>query len=332
MARAHALDESTRLSVVVPSFRRAEPLARCLDGLARQDRPPDEVLIIARDDDAATLDVVRAAERLPVQTVEVLGPGLLSAMHAGVEAATGDVIAFTDDDAVPRPDWVRRLGDHFAEPAVGAVGGRDVIPGHVGGETPDVGRITRWGRLVGNQHLGIGPARPVDVLKGVNVAFRRAALALPYDLRGRGAQVHWEVSMCAWARARGWQVVFDPALVVDHLPAPRPSGDHRVPDPRDVRAASFNLVFAIATFYPASAWRRALYGLLVGDRMTPGVLRAVVATVRDEDHVRRIAPAAVRGQVEALVALARGHRQRMVPVDQARAARGRPHAHPGSET
>jgi ubiquinone/menaquinone biosynthesis C-methylase UbiE/glycosyltransferase involved in cell wall biosynthesis len=313
-APAGVPDSPLRLSVVVPSYRRSESLARCLDGLARQEQAADEVIVVARADDAATLSVVQAAGRLRVRAVEVRASGLLAALHAGARAATGDVVAFTDDDAVPRPDWVRRLHDHFADSAVGAVGGRDVIPGDAGDETRDVGRITSWGRLVGNQHLAIGGPRTVDVLKGVNIAFRRGALALPCELRGRGAQVHCEISMCAWARAGGWRVVFDPAVVVDHLPAPRPSGDHRVPDRQDVRAAAFNLVLAIATFYPALAWRRAVYGLLVGDRMTPGVLRAAVATVRGERQVRRIAPAAVRGQTEALAALARGRRQRMVAV------------------
>jgi glycosyltransferase involved in cell wall biosynthesis len=308
---------TSRISVVVPSYRRPESLARCLDGLAGQDRSPDEVLVVARADDWTTLDVLRACGRLKVQTVQVRTPGVLAAMRAGAGTATGDVVAFTDDDAVPRRDWVRRLHDHFAEPAVGAVGGRDVIPDDFHAETPEVGLITSWGRLVGNQHLAIGRARSVDVLKGVNLAVRRAALALPFDLRGRGAQVHWEVAVCAWARARGWEVVFDPAVVVDHIPAPRPAGDKRSGCATDVRAAAFNLVFAIATFYPELAWRRALYGLLVGDRMTPGLLRALVGAATREREVTRVTPASVYGQIEALVAFARGERQRMVPVDPA---------------
>jgi SAM-dependent methyltransferase/glycosyltransferase involved in cell wall biosynthesis len=315
LTAAQTPDSPIRLSVVVPSYGRPGSLARCLDGLARQDSPPHEVLVVARPDDAATLDVVRASALSAVRTEEVAAPGLLAAMHVGAAAATGDVVAFTDDDAIPHADWVRRLLDHFAEPSVGAVGGRDVIPGEIDGETSDVGRITSWGRLVGNHHLAMGPAQAVDVLKGVNMAFRRAALALPCDLRGRGTQIHSEIPMCAWARTGGWRVVFDPAVVVDHLPAPRPTGDDRARRTRDVCDAAFNLVLGIGTFYPRLAWRRAAFGLLVGDRMTPGLLRAVVGTARGERDVVRLAPAALRGQTEALVALARGHRQRMVPVD-----------------
>jgi hypothetical protein len=50
--------------------------------------------------------------------------------------------------------------------------------------TRDVGRVGRWGKLVGNHHLGTGSARSVMVLKAVNMAFRREALAVPEQLRG----------------------------------------------------------------------------------------------------------------------------------------------------
>jgi len=305
-----------RLSVVIPTFRRPESLARCLEGMARQTRPLDEILVVARTDDAPTHDVLRSAPA-PVRAVEVTEPGLLAAMQAGVCAAAGDVIAFTDDDAIARRDWAQGLEDHFADSSVGAVGGRDLIATETDGETTDVGRITRWGKLVGNQHLAVGPARSVDVLKGANMAFRRPALALPKDLRGRGTQIHSEIPMCAWARSHGWRVVFDPMLVVDHLPAPRPAGDKRARRASDVRDASFNLVFGIVSSYPELALRRATYGLLAGDRLTPGLVRTAVAAARRERDVVRIAPAALLGQTAALLAVARGRRQRMVPVGEA---------------
>lgn len=306
-----------RLSVVVPSFQRPAPLARCLDGLAGQTRVIDEVVVVARAPDAATHEVLRSASG-PVRAAEVAAAGLLAAMQAGARAATGDVIAFTDDDAVARPDWAQRLTGHFADPTVGAVGGRDLIADETEGETRYFGRITRWGKLVGNQHLAIGDARPAEVLKGVNMAFRRPALALPVYLRGCGTQLHSEIPMCAWARTHGWQVVFDPELVVEHSPAPRPASDKRTRRrSRDVFDASFNLVFGIVSAHPERALPRAAYGLLIGDRLTPGLLRAAVAATQRDRDVVRVAPASIAGQAAALVALARGRRQCMLPVGEA---------------
>ena len=302
-----------KLSAVVPSFRRPASLARCLDGMASQIRPLDEVLVVVRPDDIETQEAVRRAT-LPARPVDVSAPGLLAAMRTGARAATGDVIAFTDDDAVARPGWAAQLEAHFADADVGAVGGRDVIPGETDGETDDFGRITPWGALVGNQHLAAGPAQIVDVLKGVNMAFRRSALALPTELRGQGSQMHSEVAICAWAASRGWRIVFDPELIVDHAPAWRPSGDDQLRRRRDARDASFNLVFGLISMRPELAGRRAVYGVLVGDALTPGLARTAAAAVRRERDVLRIAPAALWGQLAALTALTRGRRQRMVPV------------------
>ena len=114
-------------------------------------------------DDPATSDAV--AERLgEVIEVVVSAPGHLAALEAGAAAATGDIIAFTDDDAVPRREWLRRALTHFADPRVGGVGGRDLVA--TGDHDPTafvVGRIGRWGKVIGNHHVGIGPARPVDI-------------------------------------------------------------------------------------------------------------------------------------------------------------------------
>jgi hypothetical protein len=84
-----------------------------------------------------------------------------------------------------------------------------------------------------------------------------------------------------------------------------------------VRDASFNLVFGIVSSYPELALRRATYGLLAGDGLTPGLVRTAVAAARRERDVVRIAPAALLGQTAALLAVARGRRQRMVPVGEA---------------
>jgi len=54
--------------------------------------------------------------------------------------------------------------------------------------------------------------------------------------------------------------------------------------------------------------------VLIGDWLTPGLLRIAVALALRERDVLRIAPAALRGQLEALLAFARGRRQQMVPV------------------
>ena len=133
------------VSVVVPTFRRTAHLQRCLSALAEQRRRPEQVVVVVRDTDEATRAYL-AAGTPPGLSVEVVGvgvPGMVAALNAGLCAARGDIVAFTDDDAAPWPDWIERLRQHFeSEPHLGGVGGRDWIPGFERAKPRrDVGRL-----------------------------------------------------------------------------------------------------------------------------------------------------------------------------------------------
>lgn len=303
------------MSVIVPSYRRPHLLTACLQGLAEQARPAWEVVVVRRRDDLETAEVVRTS---PVAVVEALVevPGVLAAMEAGVVASTGDVVAFTDDDAVPRPDWVGGLARHYAAPDVGGVGGRDVTqPRPLGEQTlpsSAVGRVTAWGRHLGFHHVGEGPPVDVDVLKGVNMSFRREAYAVPVGLLGDGAQVHHELASSLWARSRGWRLVYDPAVVVDHFHGPRFDKDQRQrPAAVAVRNEAYNLVMSLVSQRPAMLLRRAAFGLLVGDRATPGIVRVLAgAALRQQDVLRKALPS-LAGQLRALLDVLRGRTLRM---------------------
>lgn len=297
-------------SVVVPTHGRPEHLARCLGALLDQELPALEIVVACSASDEATHTALGGFPTVAV--AHVAAPSNLEGMRAGAEKTRGDVICFTDDDARPRRDWIYRMAAHFARPDVGAVGGRDVIEGVPARPDLPVGVVTRWGKLIGNHHVGGGGARDVDVLKGVNMAFRRTALALPAGLRGGATIDHFEVAMCLWVASRGFRVVYDPRVVVDHAPARRVDGTDRA-DTRSslAEASTFNLAFSIMSLRPDRAIRRALYGLAVGDRGSPGLGRGVVALLqRDGPLVRRVAPS-LSGQCRALVRHARGERLEM---------------------
>ncbi len=299
-----------RLSVVVPSYGRPELLARCLAGVARQERTPDEVVVVLRPDDRPAHDAVEACrDALPqARVAHVREHGLVAALNAGLEAATGDVLAMTDDDAVPYPDWLARIEAAFAsDDRVAGVGGRDCVwygerfvPGD---PRAPVGRLQWIGRLTTNHHGGAGPPRDVDVLKGANMSYRRALLpAGGFDRRvrpaGRGSQVHNEVGLCLRIRAAGHRLVYDPAIRVEHRPAERPHGDHRDhPAPEAIVDAVHNETFAVLDFL--SPARRAVYlrwALVAGTRSAPGVLQAVrLALLREPQPLVRVR-AALRGR------------------------------------
>jgi cellulose synthase/poly-beta-1,6-N-acetylglucosamine synthase-like glycosyltransferase len=301
------------ISIVIASYRRPEHLGRCLRAIAAQEVLPDATVVVARKEDRETRRMLASFEALPVSEAVVEEPGVLAAMTAGVRATKSELVAFLDDDTRLARDWLAGVREHLQRPGVGGVCGRDIVMDEPGGAlTSDVGRVTKWGKVIGNHHLGCGAARDVEVLKGANMAFRREALALPQSLRGSGAQAHWEVATSLWARAHGWKLVFDPSITVLHDAAPRFGADRRRPEGSAVADAAANLVFSLVSFRPELLWRRAAYGLLVGGHDAPGLARAAAALFqRDRDVLRRLVPS-LQGQAYAVAALLRGYRLPMI--------------------
>lgn len=301
------------ITVLVPTYRRPEELSRCLAALRSQSRPPDQLLVTLRPDDAEAAHLVEGLLPLwpALRPVPVVRAGVVAAMNAALDATGGEILALTDDDAEPAGDWLARLECTFREPDVAGVGGRDDQPG-AEGERETVGRLQWFGRVIGNHHLGAGPARDVDVLKGVNCAFRVAPLrAVRFDerLRGTGAQVHWELVLCLALRRAGWRLRYDPRIRVRHTVAPRHDADqlHRGHfDPAPHQDAVFNSTLARAEYLGgvrACAFR--WWSLLVGTAEEPGLLQLPRLLLREGRAALPRWRATVRGRSEGLRAARR---------------------------
>ena len=236
----------------------------------------EEIFVTVRDTDHETWDFFDNYHNiLPLQILTVSVPGVVAAMNMGLDAAQGDIIAFTDDDAVPHPDWLSRMEKHFLlDNHLGGVGGRDFLyeNGQLSsGSAEVVGELQWFGRLIGNHHIGVGDVREVDVLKGVNMGFRKTTVSsLRFDkrLRGSGAQVHLEIPFCLAIKRAGWKIIYDPLLTVDHYRSQRFDEDQR---------STFNYIakvnathnFTFALLEHLRSWQRpifVLWILLVGTR------------------------------------------------------------------
>lgn len=246
---------------------------------------------------------------VPVRSLTVQPAGLVAALEAGRRAARGEAVAFTDDDAVPIEEWLARIAQHLrASPRAGGVGGRDRFDGKEPPTTrKHVGKVRWYGRRIGEHHRGTGAPRSVDVLKGVNMAFRRAAIeAVEFDrrLRGAGSQHHWEISLCLSIKRAGWELLYDPALVVDHYEARRFGANQRgFPDPAQLRNAVHNETYGMLRWLP---WWHKLsvvaYGFFVGSRETPGFAAALEQALRSGQW-RSVLPrlaAATQGRLDAV--------------------------------
>ena len=271
-----------RITVIVPTYRRPNDLGRCLEALKGQERPADQVLVTVREDDSETNAFLEGydAATLPLQIVRLAVPGVLAAMSAGVAQTSGDIVALTDDDTAPYPDWLARIEAHFAaDPAVGGVGGRDWQANDHRSRLI-VGKIQWHGRVAGNHHLGVGEAREVDVLKGANCAYRAEPLkeiGFESRLRGSGAQVHWELALGMAMKHAGWKLIYDPAAAMDHFIAQRFDEDvnHRgYFNAAGLTNSAYNETLVLLTYLPPL--RRTVFlawAFLLGTWSEPGPLQ-----------------------------------------------------------
>ena len=166
----------------------------------------------------------RASAELAGVTVleNTLERGLSGARNCAVAQATGDVIVFLDDDAVPGPGWWTSLLQPFGSPEVMAVGGaaEPRWPGHRPTWFP-----TEFDWVVGCSYVGLPVQQaPVRNVMGCNMAFRtevfRAGLRFETSVGRTAVNVEGceETELCI--RLRGVfpeaQIVFEPGAVVRH--------------------------------------------------------------------------------------------------------------------
>ena len=117
---------SRSFSVVIPTFNRPRPLAKCLAALSTQTHPRQQFEIIVVDDggDADLAPVVdRVRNRLEIRLLRQANAGPAAARNTGAAAARNTYLAFTDDDCAPHPDWLEQLGAVLARAPHALVGG-----------------------------------------------------------------------------------------------------------------------------------------------------------------------------------------------------------------
>ena len=98
------------VSVIVPAWREAGTVGRCIQALAEVDYPVWEVIIAAGGSDA-TFDAARraTADQDRFKVIRQGSGGKNAALNEGIAHSSGEVIAFLDADSVPQPDWLAAL-------------------------------------------------------------------------------------------------------------------------------------------------------------------------------------------------------------------------------
>ena len=248
-------------------------------------------------------------ETLTLRKVTVSRPGKSVGVNAGLKSITGDIVCFTDDDAEPYPDWIEKIARHFENSTVAGVGGRDVLIQKgkpIKGKCKVVGRMSWFGRCIGNHHLELESGEPieVDILKGVNMAFRADYLRgfrLDENLKWQGA-AHDEIDFCLFVKKQGGKIIFDPNLKVNHYLAPRLWGTPREELTKNIYEHSHNYTYLILKYF---SWPKKMaflaYFFLIGQRSSWGLLTMLIDPLLRERIVwwKQVVPS-FKGKVDGI--------------------------------
>ncbi len=166
-----------RVSVIVcTNNRRRQPvLLQALASLARQTSQPSEIIVVVDHNDEFRHELAALAnqgEGVQTRLLPNAHPrGLSGARNTGVEAASGDVLAFIDDDAIASDNWLERLLEGYADERVWGVGGR-VVPRWLAQRPAWFPEEFLW--VIGCTYAGMPSATThVRNLHGCNASFRR---------------------------------------------------------------------------------------------------------------------------------------------------------------
>jgi glycosyltransferase involved in cell wall biosynthesis len=229
-----------RFSVVICTHNRCRVLPRALEAVGRLEVPVEwawELIVVDNASDDDTPGVVKdfaARAPMPVRYVHEGRLGHSAALNAGVKACQGEIIAFTDDDGLPHPDWLVQIERAFGEYDAQCVFGRAVPVWEKAAPRWFSPRFNKYFAL-----LDYGP-RPFVVADmrtpfyGVNHAWRQEALLAlggyreDLGLYGNRGGVGNDLDLLERALAAGLRAVYNPDACVRHIiPAERCGKAHQ---------------------------------------------------------------------------------------------------------
>ncbi len=210
-----------KVTVVVPTYNRANHVAECLDSVFKQKPGWCNVLVIDNLSDDGTSDLLKRRYGWR-SDFKLLSPperiSIAEARNYGLREADGDIVAFIDDDCVACEGWLEKLVSRFSlDEKIGCVGGRikpiflDQPPKWLRRDVYGLLGLTNWGNSVKEIFFPIGG----------NMALRREAAmgvgGFQEKLGPRGVKLFGEeISISERLRGAGYRVVYEPEAVVLH--------------------------------------------------------------------------------------------------------------------
>ncbi|MDD5165801.1 MAG: glycosyltransferase [Candidatus Omnitrophica bacterium] len=226
----------SRVSVLIPTYRRQDNLMHCLDSLSKQSHQPDEILIIDGDDTNQLQIHLRDYLKGALNYKIIKAPkGLTRQRNAGIKEASGEIIIFIDDDVILDKDYIKEIISVFQRfpERIGGVSGsvevRDISVNPVLRLLMHIyakifllyregnGKFQASGFATRLKDCCCKEAKPAEFLFGCNMAFRKEIFKEFQFDENLYRYMYMEDDDFAYRLSRKYQNYFTPAARVIHL-------------------------------------------------------------------------------------------------------------------
>ena len=201
------------VSVIIAAYNAAATLPGCLEAVRTQHGNHGNSVELIVVDDGSCDDTAKLAQDYGAHVVHQTHQGIGAARNLGVQYASGDLIAFTDADCAPAPDWVSQITRPFADPEVMGVKGiyqtrqRNLVARFAQAQYED-----KYNRMRG--------AERIDFVDTYSAAYRKSVFLQNPGFDPRFSRSGEDIEFSYRLAEKGYKLVFAPqAIVYHHHPA-----------------------------------------------------------------------------------------------------------------
>jgi glycosyltransferase involved in cell wall biosynthesis/GT2 family glycosyltransferase len=210
-------DRLITVSVIIFTCDHREALERCLAYLMDQDYPHFEVIVVHGPSINDTMSVLN--DRLNIKIVQSPTTNLAISRNLGIEQASGEIVAFIYDDALPYTNWLTEIVRRYHElpPTIVGIGGRTLSSDQLIFEFEE-GTVDAFGNIINLEQAKITPhaSDRYRYLSTTNATFRREALISAQGFDERNNDSMAEIDLAVRLQQSGGLLFTAPTAYVRH--------------------------------------------------------------------------------------------------------------------
>jgi GT2 family glycosyltransferase len=254
-------ENRARISVIIPNWNGGKFLPTCLDALTNQSYPSVEIIVADNASHDGSQELIRV-QYPQVKLVELPeNRGFTGACNAGIQAATGDIIALLNNDTEVDVKWTEEVMDAFERHSEAGIVASKMLLFDKRDHIHTAGDFFTLDGRAGNRGVWQQDNGQFDHKEyvfsacGGSSAYRKIMLDQIGILDDDFFFSLEDIDLAWRAQLTGWRCLYTPAAIVYHHLSATGGG---------VTASYYdgrNLIFTLVKNYPAALWRK--YGLLV---------------------------------------------------------------------